>query len=222
MTKDSLDPEYIDKGGIDAEKLVDIYSEFGLQMEHDRKPEWELSHLESRYGDLTNEILYLNSIDAVRYNEEKVVLKASERSIAERVNRTMINEKKVASQLLESGILPEYLQEPSITEDYSEPVEGLDQRFDDEVYTRIIEILSDGGDMTPAEISEEVAVDIFPELEPRLRIMERKGSALRKDSGEYRLLTERIDDSFFGEDLNVRGALKQEEQKSDNPWRRDF
>lgn len=220
MEAGELDPEYVDKGRIDPEKLVEIYSDFGLQMDYNEKPKRQITKLEEQFGDITSEILYLNKIGAVEYSENKsVTLETSERKIARRLSQRVFRDKEKPSEVVESGDIAHHLEEPDSSEDYNKPIDCIDQEVNDELYTRIIDILSNGEALTAEEVEEELAVDVNFDLEPKLRNMERKGAAARVEEDRYRLLPENIDESFFGEELNLEGQLRDQQRHGNDPWK---
>lgn len=211
-------PEYVDKGELSPEKLVEIYSDFGLMMEYDEKPEMQVSDLEDRFGDVTNEVLYLSKIGAVEYRDDShIKLGASERSIANRMNQRIVWESERPSEVVENGALPDYLKEPEMSEEYREAIDSVDQRFNEEIYTRMVEILVDEA-LEPEGVEDELVGEINFDPETRLRIMERKGSAVGKADGTYELVPERIGDHFFGEEMTSE-SLRSEQWHDNNPWK---
>lgn len=219
MSVGKISPDYVDKE-VDPEKLVRIYAEFGLLMEYDEKPENKISNLEERFGYVTNEVLYLEKIGAVEYSDDwSVTLRTSERPIAETLNQRLSWDGEQPEDILKSGALPGYIEEPEIKEDFNTPNDSLDQDPDDELYTRIIEALSGGRALKPGEVEDELAVDVNFDLKPKLDYMETQNAAIRRKDGRYELLPENIDDSFFGEGLNKRGVLAERQRHRNNPWK---
>jgi hypothetical protein len=213
--------EDIDKGSLDREKLIEIYSDLGLYLMYQDEPEDRIEKFREKYGDIRNELLYLDSRDIVSIDDkvENISLKSSDRTLARRIADKVHNEKKQPSEVIELSWIPDYLSSPEIKERYQGTGETIDQNPSEEISTRIFEILSEDGALYPSEVEERFSTDISPDPAPWLIYLEAQDAVERTKEDKYRLVEENISDSFFGEKLNTAGRLKDEQNHGNDPWK---
>lgn len=216
---EKFQPEYVDKGEIDPEKLVEIYADFGLARSYDEPARYSISELEGTYGDLTNEILYLKHIGAVNFtSHDEIEMRSSENKIAKRIeSRIYWDGTSSPSEVLEQEEgLPSYILEPKIEEERHPSIDGEQ----DPNLTIISELLGALGDEPASE------TDIISKLpgEPTfdtgfwLEYLETQGAATRTDSGY--ILNEGIDLADIDVDIseNTR-SLKERNRYGNDPWK---
>lgn len=208
----------IDK--VEPENIVEVYALFGLHgREHNHSV--KIGELNREFdGDIRGAILQLWNDDRLLYrqDENRVRLRKEEKDLAREIADTMYYGTATASDVVESDELPDYILEPDTSEQFNAR-EPLDQDPGEELYIRIIEVLSGGRALSPERVEEELAVDINFDLEPKLKYMETQNAAIRREDGLYELLPGNIDDEFFDEGLNEKGVLQEQQRYRNNPWK---
>lgn len=219
--EDEIDPKYVDKA--DKKDLLQFYGLMGSYAQENSKMVY-LGHIESEMGaeEALGAAYHLWKEDILRYNREenKVALEREERDLAKELGIELYRKGRKPEELAGEEWVPEHISNPDTEEEFNALSQSLDQAPDDELYTRIIEALS-GRALTPGEVEDELAVEVNFDLEPKLGYMETQSVAKRREDGRYELLPENIDESFFGEDLNIRGVLKEDQRQDNDPWKPD-
>lgn len=217
----SLEKE-VDKGSLEPDTLIEIYSDLGLNLIHNKKPYERTDILEEKYGDIRNELLYLQSTGDISVDGEieEISLRPMKRDIARKIADRVHNQRKIPAEVAEMSWIPDYLSSPDIIEeDYREETELLDQRPDEEVPTRIFEILDAEKPLTSSDVEEKFSAEINFQLEPWMKYLETQGVVEKVESERYRLVEENISEKFFGTKLNAEGRIKDQERYGNDPWK---
>lgn len=211
----------IDKGNLEGEVLVEIYADLGLNLIHKKKPDNRIERLEETYGDIRNELLYLLSQDSISLDDEieSISLKSSERDTARRMANKVHYERKKPTEVVSLSWVPEYLSSPEIEEDYRKEIEVLDQNPNEEVTSRILEILSADETISASEVEERFSAEVYLDLDPWMTYLETQSVIEKVEDQEYRLVEENISDRFFGEKLNAEGRIKDQKRYGNDTWK---
>jgi hypothetical protein len=106
-------PDYVDKGEIEPEKIAEIYSEFGLYFRQNVPPRKDLHELREKYGDIANEIVYLDRKNAIDLKDSSEVhMNESEKVAAKRMAETINLGQKQPGEALATEIARQYILEP--------------------------------------------------------------------------------------------------------------
>lgn len=211
------EPEHVDK--IDQESIIELYGLLGLYS-RDQTYRVSIGKLERDHdGDTTNGLLYLGNqgfID-VETDRQEVKLHINEMEEAERTASKLYFERKDPGNL-EQDYLPDSVSEPELQEDLNAPTLELDQNPSSEIYSRIIDSLTDDEAFLPDEVEEELAVETSFEIEPRLRYMETQNIVERVENDRYRLNPEKIDATVI-RDAERTQSIKQIQRYGNDPWK---
>lgn len=219
------DPDYIEKGEMEAGKIVEIYSEFGLKLSENPNPgdmpSVDRDRLEEIYGNISNELLYLSSIDAVEIeNRESIRLNPSEASLANKINHLETEKNIISYQILEDDdySLPPYLSDPNMEEEFNEKT-ALEMNPSKEIGSRVAHAMDYEKGMTAEEVENSMALEVTSDVEAWLTQLELMGVAKKTDSGYMLRDCEEVREFLDRTEQEVSKSLKQEQRHNREPFK---
>lgn len=218
-------PDYVEKGEMDAGRIVEIYSEFGFRLGENPDagdmPSVNRDRLEEIYGDISNEILYLSSVDAVEIeNRGSVRLNPSEAGLANKINRLETEQNMIPHQLLdEYSFLPPYLSDTSMEEEFNEDT-NLEMNPSTEIGSRIAHSMEYEKGMTAEEIENDMVLEITSDVKDWLTLLELMNIARKTDSGHKLRDCKEVREFLDGTEQEASRSLKQEQRRSEEPFKR--
>ncbi|MFB6208743.1 MAG: hypothetical protein ABEJ56_01245 [Candidatus Nanohaloarchaea archaeon] len=220
MVAEFRDPDYVDKGSVDPEILVEIYANFGSYESSDQKPKEKKQNLEELFGNISSELLYLREHELVTVladgEQLNVKLSYGEWELAEEIfERTCRSEKP--SEIMEDMDLPHYLENPEDTaEEYFNPYVEGSHHPPVELLEEIIRNIPEGEEVSPDEVTEKTRILSHRGLRRWMNYLEGQEVLERTESGRFRIVDSADIDHILEE---PEESLKNKERFGRNPWK---
>lgn len=223
MEVEHREPGYVDKGEVDENKLVKLYSHLGAYINRNNIPSKEIEDLEDAYGDISQELLYMkeeNLAYLVGENNLRVVLAENERGLAEKIYRMSLQNMAPEEIVHDHQSIPSYITSPGSFEEEFNTETDLTHEPPEEVIGRVVNALPEKEAVEPGSIEGSMDVEIGSGIEFWLDYLETQDVVEKESSERVKLVdSEEVNRLLEESSEKYSESLKQQQRFRNDPWK---